>query len=151
MSGLLIAILIVVGVCALVVFVVVAFLMSCSATLLSGVATVDVDEVDPALRKEINRLELDYAVAEDLGYGGDILLGIESKLNAAKLAAAASAGYPEASMTILVLPAMVDGQGVSSICGIFGPASTLVPVPNWSVICAPAFVGGSALHLPPDR
>jgi hypothetical protein len=71
---------------------VIGFLFWLRHTLLGHIAAVEVDCVDPKLLNEIERLEMDYAVAEELGYDGNILLAIESKLNAARLAAAVSAG-----------------------------------------------------------
>jgi len=108
-------------------------------TLLSGIAVIDVNEVDPALKQTIDRLELDYAVAEELGYDGCILLGIESQLNAAKAAL-----NPDATMIYVVsLPGQPDEQWIrlttSDLCpipallaGVFSISSVpnveLVPV-----------------------
>lgn len=112
-------------------------------TLLNGVAVVDTNEIDPALRAEIDRLELDYAVAEELGYGGDALLGIESKLNAAKMRAAAGAGFdPEASLTWVVAASLTPEQTLM-------PAETIQICPLPSVVCS--FVSGIVRcgHCPP--
>lgn len=88
-------------------------------TLLSNVACVEVDAVDPTLRQEIERLELDYAVAEELGYPGEVLVHLEAKLNAAKLAAS---GDPNATMVVIVQPPPVVTSGEASVVGVFTSA-----------------------------
>lgn len=82
----------------------IAFLLWLRSTLfsdlLSNVATIELNESDPLVR-EAQRLQLEYEVAEDLGYPGEILVHLEAQLNAAKLAAA---GDPNATMTVFVTP-----------------------------------------------
>lgn len=112
MNGVWIALGIVAGAAVLVVLVVVAVLLRLRYTLLSNIATVDIDEVDPALRKEIERLSLEYAVAEDLGYPGEVLVHLEAQLNALKLAAS---GDPNANLTIFVVAPAVDPAVLPSL------------------------------------
>jgi hypothetical protein len=114
MSSLVILILAIVGALALVA---VGILIWLRQNLLSNVVTVDVDSVDPALRKKIDALELEYAIAEELDYPGEILVHLEAKLNAAKLEAS---GDPNAILTVLVVapepPVVVETQpGVFTI------------------------------------
>jgi hypothetical protein len=106
-------------------------------SLLNGVAGVDEKDVDPVLLREIERLEMDYAIADELGYGGDVLLGIESKLNAAKLRAAAG-GAPEASLTWVVAASILPEQA-------FMPALSIVslPVPQLTF----SFIQAPPMHL----
>lgn len=105
-------------------------------TLLNGVAVVDAETTDPALLREIESLELDYAVAEELGYGGDALLGIESKLNAAKMRAAAGVN-PEASLIWVVTAPVLPHLP-------FIPAESVFSCPLPHFVCS--FIPGLPAH-----
>jgi hypothetical protein len=115
----------------------VAFLVWLRHTLLSGIAVVDVNEVDPALKQTIERLELDYAVAEELGYDGNILLGIESQLNAAKLAAAAAINPNASSIYIVSVPAMPEDVSIPLTTSDLNPLPSLfsiASIPNVQLV-----------------
>ncbi len=115
----------------------VGFLIWCRQTLLKNVATVDVDDVDPVLLRKIESLQLEYDVAVELGYPGEVLVHLEAKLNAAKLAAG---NDPNAvNVTLVVAPAVCPNQvGVftSAVMGVLSnqPAWTDVIVPRPSPI-----------------
>jgi hypothetical protein len=123
----------------------IAILVWLRHTLLSGIAVVDVDEVDPALLKQVERLEMDYAVAEELGYGGDVLLGIESQLNAARFAAAASANVnPETATAVYIVSSPAPDAGLSPAFNtadlnaplhpVYAAAVSLLSIPNAQLV-----------------
>lgn len=104
---------------------------------LSNIASIELDESNPAVQ-EVQRLELQYAIAEDLDYPGEILVHLEAQLNAAKIAAS---GNPDATMTYFVTP-FADLAVVQAPYFVLSPVPELARAylePLYTSISAPVF------------